>query len=214
MTDEAKGPHVRGRWDAVRAAPGVLAVLGDARFGAAVASSALAVALLVGRYATTGEWVFLWMVWNLFLAWLLFLPNAPYMVTDLLHLRPRAGVPLWYDALLLFTFAWAGCVLGFASLSVVHRRVEAWLGRAAGWAVVGGVGLLSGFGIYLGRFLRWNSWDVLTRPGALAEDVLVRVLRPADHPRTWAITLLFALFMWCAYAVFRTPVTVVERPGR
>ena len=80
MTDEAKGPHVRGRWETLRVVPGVLAVLGvlrDARFGAAVASSALAVALLVGRYTATGEWVFLWMVWNLFLAWLPWLFALP-----------------------------------------------------------------------------------------------------------------------------------------
>ncbi len=143
-----------------------------------------------------------WKDFPLFCAWLVFLPNAPYLVTDLLHLRPRVGVPLWFDSALLFVFAWTGCLLGFLSLTAVHARFEAWLGRAAGWLFVGMVSLLSGFGIYLGRFPRWNSWDVVTRPEQLVSDVIAPLLHPTAHPRNFAVTFLFALLMIAGYAAF------------
>ena len=111
-------------------------------------------------------------------AWLAFFPNAPYLVTDLIHLRTRAFVPVWYDAIMVFAFALTGLCLAFLSLWLVHRLVERRLGKAAGWLFVAVVAGLSGFGVYLGRYPRWNSWDVVTRPGELMADVAAHVQRP------------------------------------
>jgi uncharacterized membrane protein len=192
-----------------------------------LACSALCVALLVGRVAQTGSLAFLFLPWNLLLAWvpfgcsqlaarlgprasaarlvplgllwLLFFPNAPYLVTDLLHLRARPPVPLWYDLALLTTFAWTGMLLGLASLGGAHRLVRARLGGRAGWAFVCGSAALSGLGIYLGRFGRWNSWDVVVQPGALFMDLATRCAHPLQHGRTWGVSLVFGGLLLTSY---------------
>jgi uncharacterized membrane protein len=111
--------------------------------------------------------------------WLAFFPNAPYMVTDFVHLFPRSPVPLWFDAILVFAFAFTGLGLGFMSLLLVHGIVRRWRGAGAGWLFVGTVAGLTGFGVYLGRFQRWNSWDLVTRPSQLFASVLQEILHPA-----------------------------------
>jgi len=132
-------------------------------------------------------------------AWLLFLPNAPYLVTDLGHWRPRGSAPLWFDGLLLVHFAWLGLALGFAALRPMHHLVRRAWGRAAGWTfALAALGLAS-FGIYLGRFLRWNSWDVLADPTGLFGEISARIMDPTAHPRTWGFTLMFAQFLIVAY---------------
>jgi uncharacterized membrane protein len=126
--------------------------------------------------------------------WLLFFPNAPYVVTDLLHLRPRPPVPAWFDALLYGFFAVAGCALAWTSLSTVRERLARELGVVWAELVLVGVALLSGFGVYLGRFERWNSWDVVGRPGELLAG-----LEDALCPKAAAFSLLFGLFVWAGY---------------
>jgi uncharacterized membrane protein len=187
--------------------------------------SALAAALILSRVAFTGSRMYLFLGWNLFLAWvpvavallfarvpegrrqwpklaalgalwLVFFPNAPYLVTDLLHLGESPQAPKWFDAAMLFTFAYSGCVLGFLSLSAVHARVQKALGGRAGWAFVVAVSGLSGFGVYLGRFERWNSWDVISEPTALLRDVAEVTLRA----RTLGFTALFAALLLAGYA--------------
>ncbi len=135
-----------------------------------------------------------------FALWLLFLPNAPYIATDLLHLKWRPPVPLWYDLALLLAFAGTGLLLGYLSLLDVQAAVEERFGRAKGWAVAAGSLLLSGFGVYLGRFLRRNSWHVLTDPIALLRDIADRLLDPTLHPRTYGFTLVFGLGLLLGYA--------------
>lgn len=131
--------------------------------------------------------------------WLLFFPNAPYMMTDFIHLRPDQVVPLWYDALLLLAFAWTGLLLGFISLYIMQSLVAQSLGRAAGW-VFALVSLgLSAFGIYLGRFQRWNSWDVFYAPQHLLGDVWAQIRHPLEHHQTYTVTLLITTFLVVAY---------------
>jgi uncharacterized membrane protein len=101
--------------------------------------------------------------WALGALWLLFFPNAPYIVTDLIHLRDRSPVPIWFDAVMLFSFALTGLCLAFVSLLLFHRIVERRRGTPAGWIVVVVVSCLTGFGVYLGRYPRWNSWDLVAR---------------------------------------------------
>jgi uncharacterized membrane protein len=139
--------------------------------------------------------------WLLAGLWLVFFPNAPYIVTDLMHLRPRSPVPLWFDAVMVFNFALTGLCLAFMSLFLVHRVVERRRGPVVGWLFVAAVSCLTGFGVYLGRFQRWNSWDLVTRPGALLADVGGRVLDPFSHPRTFGLTAMVAAMFGASYLV-------------
>ena len=110
--------------------------------------------------------------WLGFIVWLLFLPNAPYLVTDLMHLRHRAPIPLWYDALLFFLFAVGGWALGCFSLVQMDVNLRQHISAAGTRSVLFAAILLSGLGIYIGRFRRWNSWDALLRPDDLLTDLV------------------------------------------
>lgn len=197
-------------------------------FGILTLSSLLSVAIFGLRVLYSGGFTYLFLTWNLILAWmplliglllqaavrqrrswtspiflfglwLLFFPNAPYMITDLLHLGYWGEVPLWFDALMIFSFAWNGLMLGLVSLGMVHHAIRQRLGQGAGWLLVLAVSGASGFGIYLGRFARWNSWDLVTNPGALLTDILHILLDPGAHPRALAVTAFFAVFLLLAY---------------
>lgn len=133
-------------------------------------------------------------------AWLAFLPNAPYLVTELQYLRSVSGMPLWFDVALLTTFAWTGLILGFASVFLVQQAAARLYGRAAGWGVAVGALALSGLGVYLGRELRWNSWDVALRPGGIAADVAEQLATP----RMLGMTLVLGAFLTVAYAMLYT----------
>lgn len=178
-------------------------------FGLLSSASVLCVILFRIRINLTDSMDYAFLLWNLFLAWiplgmayivssakkrryvlitvplaailwLLFFPNAPYILTDLQHLgHPRAGVPLWFDMLLINWFAWTGILLGVFSLFIMHDIVRRILGRTAGWVFVISVSTLSGLGIYMGRFLRWNSWDLLFRPLELLQELIQYALNPS-----------------------------------
>jgi uncharacterized membrane protein len=132
--------------------------------------------------------------------WLLFLPNAPYIVTDFIHLRPRPPVPLWFDVLLLLSAAGTGLLLGYGSVMIVQRAIERRRGAATGWLVAAVSLFLSAFGIYLGRFVRFNSWEVVTDPMPLFADIAHRLMNPMQHPRTFAVTALYGIALLLGYA--------------
>lgn len=114
------------------------------------------------------------------LLWLLFFPNAPYILTDLQHLGiPRSGIPVWFDVLMLIWFAWTGLLLGMVSLFLMQDIVRREFGRIAGWLFVFTAGILSSLGIYVGRFLRWNSWDLLINPFARLTDFTYYAMHPS-----------------------------------
>ncbi|MEL6926630.1 MAG: DUF1361 domain-containing protein [Bacteroidota bacterium] len=171
---------------------------------------------------------FLFLVWNLFLAWvpywialllkkldrettpsyikfallsswLVFFPNAPYILTDLLHLKNRYPVPHWYDLMLIASFAWTGLMLGFASLSIVHnylhRRLRSW----QAWLLTVAAIFLCGFGVFLGRFQRWNTWDILTNPSALFDDLANILLHPESFGRTLGLAVVLSVFLLLGY---------------
>ena len=194
-------------------------------------SVALSIMLVMGRVLMTGRLVFLFLIWNLFLAvvpfalstmlgiakgplrarllvpvgaaWLLFFPNAPYILTDLFHLERRAGVPYWYDLALILSCAWNGLMLAYASLADMQRLVKRRLGTGVSWAFATVALLLSSFGIYLGRYLRFNSWDVLANPLTLFYDIVNRILHPFSFPGTWGVTLVFGVFLLVGYGTVR-----------
>ena len=153
-------------------------------------------------YNARRRWRLRWAVilpWALL--WLLFFPNAPYVVTDLFHLQWVDGFPVWYDAIMLAAFAWTSFMLGFTSLHLMHSLVAQAAGKLTGWLFAFSTLGLSAFGIYLGRFLRWNSWDVFLRPAALLLDVWDRLRHPLSHPRTLAFSTMLTAFLVMTYLI-------------
>ena len=200
----------------------------EARAGLAlVLASGLYLALYAARVFTTGRLTYGFLLWNLSLAWApwvlaqascaaaarrwtpaawtlglawrVFLPNAPYVVTDFVHLRPRPGAPLWYDCALLGTAALIGLAAGGLSLRAVHGWVSERYGTVAGLVLLGASALTTGLGIYLGRFERWNSWDLVTRPDAVLSSVLALALDP--QPRPLVVTFVFASLTAVSYFI-------------
>lgn len=163
-----------------------------------LAASVLCVAFLEVRTQETGDPYYRFLVWNLFLAWvplafaaiaysrarrrvdalvwvplvvwLLFFPNAPYLLTDFIHLN-EGPAPLWYDALMLSAFAWTGLLLGFASLYLVQMVLRRVLGPRLAWVAVAGALALASVGVYIGRFIGFNSWDALLHPLQVVEVI-------------------------------------------
>lgn len=195
-------------------------------------STLLAGGLFAGRVYLSHSLTFVFLVWNLFLAWipylislwaahihqrhprrwlalaalaalwLAFFPNAPYIVTDFLHLGERAPVPLWYDVGMLSAFAWTGLFLAVFSLRTMQMLVTAFAGPVASWLFVIGTLGVGGLGVYIGRFLRWNSWDLLFHPRSVLADIAVRLTAPWNHPGTFGVTLMFAAFLLVCYLTF------------
>jgi uncharacterized membrane protein len=136
------------------------------------------------------------------LVWLLFLPNAPYLVSDLAHLRLPSTTP-WLDLARFVAFAWAGCLLGIAALRVVHGVVAARVGTLAGWFVILGGATASGIGVALGRFGRLNSWEVVTRPVFVADETM-RLSGDRQALAVAAFFTLLVLVMYIGMGVSRT----------
>ena len=139
---------------------------------------------------------------GLFGLWLLFLPNAPYILTDILHLTRTSDAPAWYDLALLLSCSGTGLLLGYLSLVDVQEIVARRLSPIFGWIFALVSLVLSGFAIYLGRFLRWNSWDVLLTPTRLFD--LTAVLRhPVSNARPLSVTLVFGIILVLGYISLR-----------
>ncbi len=124
------------------------------------------------------------------LSWLVFFPNAPYILTDLLHLHHRSPIPFWYDMMLIVSFAWTGLMLGLISLHEVRIFIMKLYSEKLSWLFTFGATLLCGFGIYLGRCLRWNTWDIISNPGSLFQDILLSL----TDSMALKITLIFLSF--------------------
>jgi uncharacterized membrane protein len=191
-------------------------------------ATAVAVALVAARFVVYRQWAYSNLVWNVFLAWLplgfalaaarcapwrgrfwawailwlLFLPNSPYLVTDLVHLKPRLPVPFWFDILLVQWFVSTGLFLGFLSLFLMHRLVSRSHGYRLGWGFTVVVIALTGFGIYLGRFERWNSWDLFVNPLALTADIWRMLRHPIANKTAFGFSALCAAFLFLTYGVF------------
>jgi uncharacterized membrane protein len=134
--------------------------------------------------------------------WLVFFPNAPYIITDFLYLSNLPGVPIWYDILLLATFAWTGCFLAIASLRTMQIIVKDHFGWLFSWFFVTATLTLGGLGIYLGRFSRWNSWDLFLSPKEILYDVVTRVMNPLSNLNFFGFTILFTGFLLICYLMF------------
>ncbi len=207
-------------------------ILVEHQFYPLLLSSALALVLWAGRSWIWSSRSFRFLTWNLFLAWLpylcslwilsihrrqprrwwllllpgavwlLFFPNAPYLVTDFIHVRTYLRVPVWYDIGMFIAFAWAGCFLAVVSLHVMHQIIRDYTGRLTSWLIITGVMGLCGLGVYVGRFLRWNSWDVFLYPTDVLGDIAHRLMHPLSHLQAYGVTLLFAAFLFVCYWTF------------
>lgn len=187
-------------------------------------SCAVCIALVVARVAYTDNTRHTGLIWNLFLAWipfmlayfahaiswkktwlyfvipfialiwLLFFPNAPYMLTDLQDLARSGGVgaPLWYDVIIIVWCSWTGTLLGIISLYLMQDIIFRTFGRWTGWIFVLVISAASSFGMYIGRFVRLNSWDILQSPSETAMEILGLVIDPSM--RLAAFTVLYTFF--------------------
>ena len=130
--------------------------------------------------------------------WIIFLPNAPYIITDFKHLTdPRAAVPIWFDVMMLMWFSWTGMLLGVVSLYLMQDIVHREFGRWISWIMVLAVSALSGLGVYIGRFIRWNSWDIFTDPTGILTQFVVGAQDPSL--RSIGFIVIFAGFFLFVY---------------
>jgi uncharacterized membrane protein len=202
-------------------------------FGLLAGASVICVALVRFRASQTGSSHYAFLIWNLFLAWipfliayftytasisrrwlyiivpasaslwLIFFPNAPYILTDLQHLsNADIDVPVWFDVLLLIWFAFTGLFLGMVSLFLMQEILRREFGRWFGWGFVLGVAGLTSIGVYMGRFLRWNSWDILGNLSEMAQFTLYYILHPTT--RSLIFASLFASFFLFVYLILYT----------
>jgi uncharacterized membrane protein len=177
--------------------------------------------LMIARFLYTNDPQYFFYPWNLFLAtvpyflskrlrkykrvnlkvlmillcWLLFLPNAPYIITDLFHFQERPPVPYWFDLLLVVSAAWNGVVLCFASLLQTEKFLTKhiklkWIKPASIILIT-----LCSYGMYLGRYKRYNSWSIITRPDDIFHTVISNIAEPWEHMQAWAFTISFAILL-------------------
>jgi len=145
-----------------------------------------------------------WVILVLGFFWLVFFPNAPYMVTDFYHLDPRPPIPLWFDISLIAIFAFTGCFLAIASLRSIHIIIERFLGKFIGWLFALFTLGLGSLGVYLGRFSRFNSWDILLEPKPVLKDIAYNLLNPLDNLGFIGFTIMFTSILLVFYLMFVT----------
>ncbi|MDO5980094.1 DUF1361 domain-containing protein [Flavivirga spongiicola] len=198
-------------------------------------SITLSIVLLMVRMKLTHSFFYLFLIWNLFLAvipfaittylvstpklnkigfaiwcsvWLLFLPNAPYIITDLLHLKIGSNHLLWLDVLVVISFALNGLLMFSLSLLDMETLLNQYLKRKTTNFIMIFILFLSGFGVYLGRFLRYNSWEILQHPSDLFNDIFNIIIQPNQHLEAWLFTFIFGLFLSIGFWVFKVLYTL------
>lgn len=192
-------------------------------------SLSFALLLLILRAKLTHSYFYFFLVWNLFLAgipffitqvmkyysawqsstfqkillfssWMLFLPNSPYIITDLIHLHDEDSILIWLDLFLVFVFALNGLLLGLLSLMDMSGYISKSYSKRTSHVAIIFICLLCGYGIYLGRFLRFNSWDILTKPIFLFNQIGSSL----TQPKVWAITFAFGGLLWVLFLLLRS----------
>ena len=189
------------------------------------------IGLMIGvRFIYSGGHGFVFLIWNLFLAWIpfavstlfkkavhapkwkqllvfsvwfIFFPNALYIVTDLIHLDLETNIPKWFDAVLLFTSSITGLIMAFVSLLRVEHFLSHHFRNSKVHAIMIGILFIGSFGVYLGRFLRWNSWDVISNPAGLLYSIAQRFISPIQYMQTWGITLMLTVLYYLLYLALR-----------
>lgn len=161
-----------------------------------------AVPFLVSSFLSTIQKVKKWKLFSILIVWLLFLPNAPYILTDFIHLRLSEPNWLGFDAIMIGMFAFSGLILYFLSLSDIKKLLLNNFSKKMTSVILYTIPFLTGFGIYLGRFLRWNSWDILQSPQNLFLDILSIVFHPIENIQVWLFTVLFGAFLLIGFWIY------------
>lgn len=200
-----------------------------------------AVFLMLFRVASSDSTRYIFLIWNLFLAaipaffaywlaerlktkpwkspkqigltvaWLLFLPNSFYIITDFIHLRENFEADYMYDIVMFTVFVISGLVFGFMSLFMVHTQLVKRLKTNTSHKIIAVILLACSFAIYLGRYSRWNTWDVIFKPAGLLFDVSDRVVNPALHLQTYEVTGLFFAMLGLIYFVIWQSVNYLQK---
>lgn len=203
------------------------------------ASTAFSIVLVMLRIIHTHRFMFVWMIWNLFLAyvpyllsaslaikaaqygrwrrpdrvlfaalsvmWLLFIPNTFYILTDLYHLIDCRDhrVPEWYDLALIFSFAWNGLLLGVLSVRQMEKILLPVTGAFLGGVFIYMVMGLNALGVYTGRYLRFNSWDIVANPFQLAADILHLIVHPLQSHQAWSMIICYTILLSFIYQMLK-----------
>lgn len=183
--------------------------------------------LVAWRMIYTGNLLFAFLPWNLFLAyvpyalssrmkersftaawkfilyafaWLLFIPNSFYILTDLFHLdMNNEEVPLWFDLALLLSFAWNGLLYGILSVRQMEKLFRQSFNKNADLLFILPVMALNGLGIYIGRYLRFNSLDVLTNPFHLTNEMIYLFTHPIHRRFDWSMIICYSVLLTLIY---------------
>jgi uncharacterized membrane protein len=204
-------------------------------------ASLASICLFLGAAYRNRSWEFAYLIWNLFLAWLplifagwlvsvlrrkrwsawepiaasllwiVFLPNSFYMVSDFIHLRDVQRVDVLYDAVMFTSFIFIGVALGLCSTFLIHEQFRRRYSALLGTIWLGTVFLLCSFAIYLGRDLRWNSWDILTNPGGLLFDISDRFMHLSTYPQMLLTVLIFLVFISTLYGLTYKAVQLIRQ---
>ncbi len=183
------------------------------------------------RISYTNHYFFLFLVWNLFLAflpwfiasiiyikkirnwvvltisilvWLAFFPNAPYILTDLMHLGKDRSAPIWFDLILLLSYGFAGLLYGFVSLHMIEKILVRKTGHRHVALISVPLIYLACFGIYIGRFLRWNSWDLVSNMSSVLRDIAARFINPFNYTNTWVFTIFLGTLLNVLYWSYKS----------
>jgi uncharacterized membrane protein len=183
--------------------------------------------LITVRFIKTDHYSFLFLFWNLFLAWLpvffikrikygtgkfrkmtllalsvLFLPNAPYILTDLFHLKKSLMAPLWFDLVLILSFAFLGLIYFIIALELILEEVKVTFNKNINRVAKPFLFLATGYGIYLGRYLRFNSWDLVSDPLHLAGGMFNSIFNKNNFMETFGVTITFTVFLYLIYEIY------------
>ena len=193
--------------------------------------------LIIARIIISKDLTYIFLGWNTFLAiiplwfsrmilqqkemgnksvmllflWLIFYPNAPYIITDLFHYTDRPPIPFWFDLLIITSGVWNGLILGLISLLEVEQFLYRHLQPFKVNALVILSFFLCGYGIYIGRFLRYNTWDVIAQPKGLLIDTIQSSIHPFQHLRTWGFTFLFSIMMGVIYYTIKSLIQLFQK---
>jgi uncharacterized membrane protein len=159
----------------------------------------------------------LWSSWEALVAsvlWLVFLPNSFYMISDFIHLQDVQRVDVLYDAVMFTSFIYTGVLLGFSSLYLIHLQLKKRFSDIVSANWVGVTLLTCSFAVYVGRDLRWNSWDILTNPGGLLFDISDRLQHPSAYPQMFVTVISFFVLLASMYALAWGGIQLLQATNR
>jgi uncharacterized membrane protein len=129
------------------------------------------------------------------------------MVSDLIHVESTGEISIIFDAVLFTSFIFNGFIAGYIGTYLIHRELLRRVSVRRAYLYISGIFVLASYAIYLGRALRWNTWDAFLQPAGLLFDISDSILNPVAHPQAWVITgsytLLIGVFYLLAFELLR-----------